>query len=76
MLQQDIIQIHNIQENIKNINTQLSDIKNLRADDAHIMAPIKTNIDNIMIQINSIQRDLSSLHGTIIGIATSRNALR
>ena len=76
MLQQDITQIHNIQEDIKNINDQLNIIRNMRADDAHMIAPIKTNIDNIMQQINSIQRDLSSLHGAIIGIATSRNALR
>lgn len=76
ILQQHITQIHNIQENIKNINDQLNDIKNLRAVDAHIIVPIKTNIDNIIIHINNIQRDLSSLHGTIIGIATSRNSLR
>ncbi len=76
MLQQDITQIQSIQENIRIINEQLNIIKNMRADDAHIIAPIKTNIDNIMQQINSIQRDLSSLHGTIICVATKRNPLR
>jgi chromosome segregation ATPase len=70
------IHIENINNELENINESINKVKELHISDAHVLAPIKTNIDNIVSQMNNIQRDLASLHGTVIGLSSNRSNLR
>lgn len=75
-ISKEAIHIENINNELENINENINRVKDLHISDAHVIAPIKTNIDHLVSQMSQIHRDLASLHGTIIGISSNRTHLR
>ena len=72
----EVIHIENINNELENINESINKVRDQHISDAHIIAPVKSNIDNLVQQMNSVQRDLAALQGTVIGISSTRSHLR
>jgi hypothetical protein len=76
-----------IEASIRDIEEQLELLRQTRNDDRQAIIPLQKDIElftmdsksqylEITRQVQGIQRDLASLHGTILGLETTRSQLK